>query len=225
MSREIHINRAKQTKAQRSSSTLEKIVSVAEKEFAERGYGDVTSKHICELANVNTASVNYYFGSKKSLYEYVLSQALCHDFWKNVLNFSHTPGLNAEEKLKSFFKNMIRAASSPEARKMKLILREIIYASSIFNEESLIESEINQIKRNISAIIHHITGISIDSPEMNRVTSFIILPLFILVLEPEFMRAFNLYDANVQDNDIADDMVKYSLGGLFSLRETRHFEK
>ena len=52
--------------------TYKKIVEFAGEIFTEKGFKNTTVAEICDKANVNVASVNYYFGSKKNLYEKVL---------------------------------------------------------------------------------------------------------------------------------------------------------
>lgn len=46
----------------------EHILQVAGQLFAERGYRAVTVREICRRAGVNISAVNYYFGSKETLY-------------------------------------------------------------------------------------------------------------------------------------------------------------
>ncbi len=46
----------------------EKLLEVAERLFAEKGYTGTTIREITREAKCNIASVNYHFGSKKNLY-------------------------------------------------------------------------------------------------------------------------------------------------------------
>ena len=50
----------------------DRILQAAGTIFAEKGFRGSTVREICDLAEVNIASVNYYFGDKKSLYEETL---------------------------------------------------------------------------------------------------------------------------------------------------------
>jgi TetR/AcrR family transcriptional regulator, regulator of cefoperazone and chloramphenicol sensitivity len=49
-------------------ATFDRLLQVAVETFAERGFRDTTVREICTRANVNIASVNYYFRSKEILY-------------------------------------------------------------------------------------------------------------------------------------------------------------
>ncbi len=50
----------------------DRILQAAGVIFAEKGFRSATVREICDAAEVNIASVNYYFGDKKSLYEETL---------------------------------------------------------------------------------------------------------------------------------------------------------
>ncbi len=52
----------------RRKSSRDRILAVAERLFAERGYRMVSVRDITKAAGCNVAAVNYYFGSKENLY-------------------------------------------------------------------------------------------------------------------------------------------------------------
>ena len=49
-------------------STKKKILLAAGPIFAQKGFRGATVREICDSANVNLASINYYFGDKQQLY-------------------------------------------------------------------------------------------------------------------------------------------------------------
>ena len=57
-------------------STQHKILDAAQSLFAETGFNDTSLRQITSLAEVNLASVNYHFGSKKELIQAVLQRYL-----------------------------------------------------------------------------------------------------------------------------------------------------
>ena len=65
--------RLKRAQRRDGRSTRAVVLDAAGKVFAERGFGEATSKEICERAGTNNAAVNYYFGGKEGLYEEVLN--------------------------------------------------------------------------------------------------------------------------------------------------------
>jgi AcrR family transcriptional regulator len=56
--------------------TRERLLAAATRLFAERGFGKVTVRDICERAKANVAAVNYHFGGKQGLYEQVMQSAI-----------------------------------------------------------------------------------------------------------------------------------------------------
>jgi AcrR family transcriptional regulator len=59
-----------------SDPTREKLLEVAGRVFAARGYQAVTVREICVGAGANVAAINYHFGDKFGLYTEVLRQSV-----------------------------------------------------------------------------------------------------------------------------------------------------
>ena len=57
-----------------ASETKERILDVAERLFADRGFAATSTRDITGEAGVNLAAVNYHFGSKEALLESVLER-------------------------------------------------------------------------------------------------------------------------------------------------------
>lgn len=55
-------------------STKDRILNAAEALFADRGFAETSLRTITQRADVNLASVNYHFGSKKSLIQAVFDR-------------------------------------------------------------------------------------------------------------------------------------------------------
>ncbi|HRI80366.1 MAG TPA: TetR/AcrR family transcriptional regulator [Cyclobacteriaceae bacterium] len=57
-------------------STQEKIKAAAHKVFLSKGYAAATTRDVAEEAGINLALVNYYFRSKKNLFEMVMQEKI-----------------------------------------------------------------------------------------------------------------------------------------------------
>ena len=57
-------------------STKERILSAAERLFAERGFAETSLREVTSRADVNLAAVNYHFGSKSNLVNEVFRRRL-----------------------------------------------------------------------------------------------------------------------------------------------------
>src|SRR5579872_5464527 len=63
----------KSTEKPRNPLLKERILKVAELQFADRGYKGTSTRDIAAAAKVNQALINYYFGSKSRLYHAIFN--------------------------------------------------------------------------------------------------------------------------------------------------------
>ncbi len=80
-----------------SADTLHKILEVAEREFAQKGYEGAHLQAIAEQVGVQKTALYYYFASKEALYSAVLSTLL--DSFDEALTVALERNLPAPEKL------------------------------------------------------------------------------------------------------------------------------
>lgn len=81
-------------------STEEKIKLAAKEIFFTKGFEGTSIRDIAKLSNVNIALINYYFRSKKNLYEIVFYDAM-QDFFSTILAVFHKE-ISLKEKLTLF---------------------------------------------------------------------------------------------------------------------------
>ena len=82
--------------------------------FAEKGFWETTNADICRKASVNTASVNYHFGSKEELY----IEAWKYSFEKSLKKHPPDGGIStqapAEKRLKGRILSFMQRIIDPE---------------------------------------------------------------------------------------------------------------
>lgn len=85
----------------KSKDTEERILNAASLIFHKKGYAATKTREIAEAAEVNLALVNYYFRSKKKLYETVMFNTLQH-FFSGILVILNNNQTTLKEKVEAF---------------------------------------------------------------------------------------------------------------------------
>ena len=85
-------------------ATRERVLRVAARLFAERGFKHVTIREICREARANVAAVNYHFGDKLGLYREVLRLAVASMRSTGEAARQAGAGGDAEEKLRAYIR-------------------------------------------------------------------------------------------------------------------------
>ncbi len=117
----------------------EKIIFAAKDIFAENRYENATVKMICDKAEVNIASINYHFHSKKELYLEVIKSLheKVHFKIQNILNYKIE--IINQDEWEKFIKEMTQTFLTQSENQdlikwQKIIFREFNTPSEIFDE-------------------------------------------------------------------------------------------
>lgn len=79
-------------------STEEKIKEAAREIFQEKGYGLARTRDIAERAGINLALLNYYFRSKKKLYEIIMQESM-EELFAFFLSIINNPKITLANKI------------------------------------------------------------------------------------------------------------------------------
>lgn len=200
------------------SSTRTAVLDAAGRVFAERGFAEATSKEICQLAGVNSAAVNYYFGGKEKLYEEVLIEAHRQMSDLEELDKIIASPLPPEEKLRSFLETMLQTAtSSSELWGIKIFLRELASPSSFVVQNMVTTALPKAIK--VRSLIHEVTGLPINSKKLQWATGFVLIPCISFILFPKTLQSILLPGDQHEHQALLDAMFTYILSGLHAMKE------
>ena len=111
------------------TKTKERILKIACEVFAKRGFRNTTVRDICQQAEVNVASVNYYFSSKEKLYEEVCKYACGISSQDGGdQRFKLDSSGNPEEQLKSFVQALLTnvLGKEPSSWRHMIMSREMV---------------------------------------------------------------------------------------------------
>ena len=199
-------------------ATRSKILEVAKKMFAMNSFEEVSSKEIAKQANTNSAAVNYYFGSKEGIYEEVLIDA--HNQIMNMKQLEDIilASMPPEEKLRAILLYFLKVTSNiSKLWGIGVLLRAISSPSHLGVElmPTIILPKIYLLRN----LIQEITSFPTDSKQLQRATSFVLLPFIAHILSPEALRNTNPQITTFGNEDTLEDMFSYCISGLYALRD------
>jgi AcrR family transcriptional regulator len=117
------------TRKPRPAPGRERILRIATKVFAERGYDGTTMRLIAKRARCNVALAYHHFGSKTALYEEIVGQYATS--FASVLRALDTPeGGNRAEVFLDRFIDLMRDNSAS----VRLIVREAVSPTPVYGE-------------------------------------------------------------------------------------------
>ena len=208
------------SRARRSDgeSTRNDILNAAGQLFAEYGYAGTTNRAICDKAGTNTAAINYYFGGKDGLYEAVLVEAHSQIFSLKELTAIMDSELEAEEKLASLLKTVVRTArASSELWGIPVLMREMLNANT-FPPVGLWEAILPKLHI-VRHLVQEVSGLAADSPEGQNATVFLALSCLSLVIFPAKIKMGLMPSLRDEKGAFEEDMAAYVIGGLKAMRK------
>jgi AcrR family transcriptional regulator len=148
--------------------TRSRLLEAAGVLFSEEGFERTTARKICDLARVNSAAVNYYFGGKERLYVEVLREA-----HRRLMNFSALQAVAEdvdapEERLEAFFAGLLHSMldPSPEGWTVRVVMREMASRTEALSE--LVELQVRPTANLFRTVIARLTGLQVDHEAVVR---------------------------------------------------------
>jgi len=159
----------------------QQLLVAAGEVFAERGYGQATSKEICERAGMNSAAVNYHFGGFEALYSEALAHAHQHLIAIEMLKEIAASKAAPRQKLRAVISMIVRRLAIPEASwEMRLISREIISPSPA--REAFLKSEVLPKMAVLRGIVAAMIGARREDPVVGRTMLTLLAPGMLLAI-------------------------------------------
>jgi len=223
------------TTSQNSSSgdsTRERILMEAGPIFAEKGFRATTIREISDHANVNVASINYYFGDKRKLYHQTVVLA-------REMRVEQVPEPNwdatttPDQQLLDFITLILRrlVAMQTEPWQVRLLMREILEPTE--TSKHLVEEYFRPFFKTLCGIIDDLVGHPLPEATRNKIGFSIIGQCLHYRFQAELTRMMieqqdylNQYDLD----NLAQHIYVFSLGGIqnypalaaLSIKDTDH---
>lgn len=112
-----------------------RLLQVALRLFAEHGFAKTSTRQIALEAQVNIASISYYFGDKEGLYRAVFTESFASP--RDIVEQVGRADLSLREALTLFFTGYLAPLKQGDMARqaLRLHLREMVEPSSVWQEE------------------------------------------------------------------------------------------
>ena len=149
-------------------TTKQKILLAAGPIFADHGFERATVREICGAAEVNVASVNYYFGDKNQLYLEAIKAAR-HQRADQFPFPTWIESIPPEQRLFGFVQTMLNRlmAMRHAPWQVRLLMREILSPSEACSE--LIEEYFRPIFEQLLRLVDDLVDVPLQPYERNQI--------------------------------------------------------
>ena len=193
-----------------------RILLAAGRIFAEKGFRCSTVREICDAADVNIASVNYYFGDKKNLYQ----EALLLAREMGAMQFP-TPDFSAlrapEDRLRSVILLLLNrlVGSHDEPWPVKLLMSEILDPSPA--AKPLIDGYIGPFLKMVFATVEEMVDDTVCESKIHQLSFSVISQCVWYRFAGDINRMViseEQYSSNFSINGLAKQIYDFSLAGI-----------
>ena len=193
-----------------------RILLAAGRIFADKGFRCSTVREICDAADVNIASVNYYFGDKKNLYQEAL--LLAREIGANQFPTPDFSALKApKDRLRSVILLLLNrlVGSHDEPWPVKLLMSEILDPSPA--AKPLIDGYIGPFLKMVFATVKEMVDDSVCESKIHQLSFSVISQCVWYRFAGDINRMViseEQYSSNFSVNGLAKQIYDFSLAGI-----------
>ena len=193
-----------------------RILLAAGRIFADKGFRCSTVREICDAADVNIASVNYYFGDKKNLYQEAL--LLAREIGANKFPTPDFPALRApHDRLRSIILLLLNrlVGSHVEPWPVKLLMSEILDPSPA--AKPLVDGYIGPFLKMVFATVNEMVDDSVCESKIHQLSFSVISQCVWYRFAGDINRMViseEQYASNFSINALAKQIYDFSLAGI-----------
>lgn len=207
--------------AKQPGKTWERLLAAASEVFVEKGYRDTTVSEICARAEANISAVNYYFGSKESIYR----EAWRHSFDKAMKAHPPDGGVNEtappEERLRGHLKALMARIADENNKDFMICQMELTNPTGLLKE--IMRSELTPLREKTQALVRELLGPGVSENQVQ----FSEIAIVSMCINPMLMRRikhatdedekgpFSIEDLEAY----ADHVTQFSLAGIAAIRD------
>lgn len=203
--------------------TRHRLLEAASMVFAEKGFWETTNADICEKAKVNTAGVNYHFGSKEELYVEAWKYSFDKSLKEHPPEGGIPPEAPAEERLRGRIMSFMQRIADPQTYELEIIHKEMACPTGLLRE--VLPSAMETLRKGFDSIVGELLGNDVSEQE--------VIYCFMNVMDMCFGLVHHMHHSKMNQNSsrtekyfsepdvdlFADHVTRFALAGIRSIRE------
>jgi AcrR family transcriptional regulator len=202
-------------------ATREKLLEAAAQVFGERGFVKATHAEICRLAGVNTALINFHFGSKDALYRAVWERVTADVERRYPLNGGVPPAAPAADRLHGHIRTLLHRALDPHLEGFhRLRTMEFVHPTGML--DAALTANLQRHRNYLRALLRDLLGPAITERALDLCEMSVISQCLMIMPPPgRGKRKPPLRFVHADVEELAAHITRFSLAGLDVQREAR----
>ena len=203
-----------------TGDTRERLLVAASDVFAERGFRDATVAEICRRAVANISAVNYYFGSKETLYQEAWRHSFVQSTRVHPPDGGVCPDAPAAERLHGRIKALIERIADGSNRDFFISQMELVNPTGLLVE--VMQSEFIPLHENTLTLVRELLGPNVPDQHILLCETCIIS----MCCNPMLIRRVGRVMDDPVGGAVLDDLpaladcvMKFALAGMTAVRE------
>ena len=195
--------------------TRGRLLSVAARLFAERGFAKVTVRDICKKARANVAAVNYHFSGKVGLYDEVLQAAVRTMQSTTEAAREAGAGQPPDRRLRAYVEVFLQrvVGGGHDSWIHQFMLREMADPTPAL--DTVIEEVIKPRMTYLCGIIAELLGCPTEDPRVARCAMSVHVQCLALMDTPVASRMKPAFERTPQTLEtMTDHIARFSLAGI-----------
>ncbi len=198
--------------------TRRRILSAASKAFAEKGFWEASSAYICKKANVNSAAINYHFGSKENLYVEAWKYSFHRSLDAHPLDGGISPDSPAPERLRGAIQSIIQRMTDPQTHDLQIANKEIANPTGLLTKT--IPKAVNPMFQALKSIVQELHGGDSDDEQIAFCIMSIISQCFHVFLQMQAAKQKFLFPHSALSHEsfdiekVAEHITRFSLAAI-----------
>lgn len=201
-------------------STPQRILLAAGPIFAEKGYRGSTIRDICDAADVNLASINYYFGDKEKLYietVKVARQMRLEEYPPSRPQMNLTPEQQLKEFIRLLLNRLVATQNAPW--QVKLLGREFMEPSK--GCRPLVEEFIRPVFKILLQIVNQLVDREVEQHVLDKIGFSIVGQCLHYRCASEMITMFvgqEDFASHYSSDQLTDHITTFTLGAIEKIK-------